>query len=290
MSLSDFAVEVAQAYKDACFAELSALKPGNVHIFADGHGMVVKDFILSAEASAIVIAKTDNGVGQRIKAAVQATWQAVNCNTNLGIILLAAPMIQASLLAYNDDKHPSLRVALASLLQNLSVEDAVLAYQAVEQASPAGLGEADEHDIHAQPTVTLLSAMQAAEERDLIAKQYSNGFVDIFNIGLVQYESAMSRWNNESWAISAVHLAFMAGFPDSHIVRKYGASKGAEIQQRAAEYLYGLLEQENPKLYQRALLEFDAALKAEKINPGTSADLTVATIFASNLQNILKQV
>ncbi|HSH97286.1 MAG: triphosphoribosyl-dephospho-CoA synthase [Methylophilaceae bacterium] len=289
MSLSDFAVEVAQAYKDACLAELSALKPGNVHIFADGHGMVVKDFILSAEASAIVIAKTDSGVGQRIKAAVQATWQAVNCNTNLGIILLAAPMIQASLLAYNDDKHPSLRVALASLLQNLSVEDAILAYQAVEQASPAGLGEANEHDIHAQPTVTLLSAMQAAEERDLIAKQYSNSFAEIFNIGLAQYESAMSRWNNESWAVSAVHLAFMAGFPDSHIVRKYGASKGAEIQQRAAEYLYGLLEQENPKQYQRTLLEFDAALKSEKINPGTSADLTVATVLASYLQNILKQ-
>ncbi|BCM24927.1 triphosphoribosyl-dephospho-CoA synthase [Methyloradius palustris] len=289
MSLADFAVEVAQAYQDACLAELSALKPGNVHIFADGHGMVVKDFILSAEVSASVMAQLDIGVGQRIKAAVQATWQSVNCNTNLGIILLAAPMIQASLLAYTDGMHLSLRESLAKVLQNLSLEDAVLAYQAVEQASPAGLGNADEHDIHAQPTVTLLSAMQAAEQRDLIARQYSNGFTDIFDVGLAQYESAIARWNNESWAVSAVHLAFMAGFPDSHIVRKYGASKGAEIQQRAAEYLYGLLEQENPKLYQRALLEFDAALKAERINPGTSADLTVATVLASYLQNVLKQ-
>ena len=78
MSLADFAVEVAQAYKDACLAELSALKPGNVHIFADGHGMVVKDFILSAEASAPVMAQLDIGVGQRIKSAMRATWQAVN--------------------------------------------------------------------------------------------------------------------------------------------------------------------------------------------------------------------
>jgi triphosphoribosyl-dephospho-CoA synthase len=289
MSLADFAVEVAQAYKDACLAELSALKPGNVHIFADGHGMMVKDFILSAEASAPVMAELDIGVGQRIKSAVQATWQAVNCNTNLGIILLAAPLIQASLLACKEGKSSSLKSALATVLQTLTVDDAVLTYEAIQLASPAGLGKADQHDVNVQPSVTLLAGMQAAQERDLIAMQYSNGFADIFDIGLAQYQSAMSCWSNESWAVSAVHLAFMAGFPDSHIVRKYGASKGAEIQQRAAEYLYGLLEQENPKLYQRALLEFDAALKAEKINPGTSADLTVATVLASYLQNILKQ-
>jgi len=289
MSSPDFSGEVAQAYKDACLAELSALKPGNVHIFADGHGMVVNDFILSAEASAAVIAKPDIGVGQRIQAAVQATWQAVNCNTNLGIILLAAPLVEASFLVFADSSHLSLRATLANVLQNLSVEDAVLAYQAIEQASPAGLGKAAEHDIHAQPTVTLLAAMQAAEQRDLIARQYCSGFADVFDTGLVHYQAALARWNNESWAVSAAYLAFMAGFPDSHIVRKYGASKGAEVQERAAEYLHALLEQENPKRYQRALLDFDTALKSEKINPGTSADLTVATVLASHLQNILKQ-
>ena len=33
-------------------AELEALKPGNVHIHAGGHGMTVRDFLMSAEAAA----------------------------------------------------------------------------------------------------------------------------------------------------------------------------------------------------------------------------------------------
>jgi len=289
MSVADFAVQVARAYQDACLAELSALKPGNVHIFADGHGMVVKDFILSAEASATVIAKPDIGVGQRIYDAVKVSWQSVNCNTNLGILLLAAPLIQASLLVYENSRQPSLKEALTGVLQQLTVEDAILTYQAIEQASPAGLGKADQYDVSIRPEVTLLVGMQAAQERDLIARQYCKGFADIFDVGLAHYESAMSRWNNESWALTVVHLAFMAGFPDSHIVRKYGAAKAAEVQARSAEYLHALLEQDNPKHYQRSLLDFDASLKSEKINPGTSADLTVATVLLSYLQKMLKQ-
>ncbi len=251
--------------------------------------MVVKDFILSAEASSSVITEPDIGVGQRIKAAMQATWQAVNCNTNLGIILLTAPLIQASLISFMGDRRLAFREALTDVLQTLSVDDAVLAYQAIEIASPAGLGHYDKHDISVQPSITLLAAMQAAEDRDLIARQYINGFSDIYDTGLAQYQSAMLRWNNESWALTAVHLAFMACFPDSHVVRKYGVGKGTEIQQRAAEYLHGLLEQENPKQYHRTLLAFDAALKSEKVNPGTSADLTVATAFLSYLQLLQKQ-
>jgi triphosphoribosyl-dephospho-CoA synthase len=35
------------------------------------------------------------------------------------------------------------------------------------------------------------------------------------------------------------------------------------------------------------LLAWDAALKDREINPGTSADLTVATLFAHRIRNIL---
>ncbi|MEY4929079.1 MAG: hypothetical protein RL279_818, partial [Pseudomonadota bacterium] len=42
---------LTQAYRNACLAELQAIKPGNVHVFADGHGMTVHDFIKSADAT-----------------------------------------------------------------------------------------------------------------------------------------------------------------------------------------------------------------------------------------------
>ena len=40
---------------------------------------------------------------------------------------------------------------------------------------------------------------------------------------------------------------------------------------------------DNPKTYQRTLMTFDQILKTEKINPGTTADLTVTTVLAAGL-------
>jgi triphosphoribosyl-dephospho-CoA synthase len=47
---------------------------------------------------------------------------------------------------------------------------------------------------------------------------------------------------------------------------------------------------ERPDQVLPALLTWDAALKEEAINPGTSADLTVATLFAHRLRTILPSV
>ena len=87
---------IADAYRAACLAELAALKPGNVHRFADGHGMTVADFAASAEASAPTLAAAGAGVGERVLRSVEATRQAVGMNTNLGILLLAVPLAAAA--------------------------------------------------------------------------------------------------------------------------------------------------------------------------------------------------
>ena len=87
---------VAAAYIEACLAELDAPKPGNVHRFAPGHRMEVEDFVRSAEASAAPIAARGARVGIRVRAAVDATLEAVGQNTNLGIILLCAPLAAAA--------------------------------------------------------------------------------------------------------------------------------------------------------------------------------------------------
>ena len=87
---------VATAYIEACLAELDAPKPGNVHRFAPGHRMEVEDFVRSAEASAAPIASRGARVGTRVRAAVDETLKAVGQNTNLGIILLCAPLAAAA--------------------------------------------------------------------------------------------------------------------------------------------------------------------------------------------------
>lgn len=275
--------QAALAFKSACLAELEALKPGNVHIFADGHGMQVRDFIKSADAAAEVIAQAGSGVGQRILSAVEASWAAVACNTNLGIVLLAAPLIEAAL----HGRQPTLQQRLQQVLHSLTVEDAEYAYRAIVMAKPAGLGHSAQHDVRQPPGVTLLQAMQQAEQRDRVAWQYAHGFSDIFTVGADAYNGALARWHNPAWATSAVYLQLLARYPDSHILRKQGASAALAVQQETRQHLQALLVQENPKRYQRELLKFDASLKQRGLNPGTSADLTVATVLAIYLQNAL---
>src|SRR5262245_59162273 len=162
------ASQVEQAYLAACMAELAALKPGNVHVYAAGHRMTVADFEASARASAPALAAPDLGVGQRILAALRRTRAAVSSNTNLGILLLCAPLAQAAL----ETPVGELRRSLHKVLAALSVDDAAAAFEAISLANPGGLGEAAEHDVRTPPVVTLLEAMRIAADRDRIAAQY----------------------------------------------------------------------------------------------------------------------
>lgn len=276
---------VETAFRNACLAELEALKPGNVHVFADGHGMVVQDFVRSAEAAAPAIAAPGLSVGQRIHHAVAATRQAVGCNTNLGIILLCAPLVHAAL----QEEGGTLRDRLRLVLRQLSMEDAAEAFRAIVLASPAGLGGASSHDVHDPATGTLLEAMRAAESRDRIAWQYMHDFADIFDSGLPCYRELARRWGWTAWAATAVHLTYMAAMNDTHIERKQGGSAADDVRRRAGQHAAAMLRLDNPKPYQRPLLQFDAELKAAGLNPGTSADLTVATLLADALERLLSE-
>ena len=141
----------------------------------------------------------------------------------------------------------------------------------------------DAHDIHQTPSLTLLQAMQVAADGDLIAQQYANGYQDIFNIGVITYQHFLAKWDRPAWAVTATYLAFLTEFEDSHIVRKYGKEMAQAIKRESENHFKNLTSQENPKLYQSTLLAWDADLKKRGINPGTSADLTVATMLANGL-------
>ena len=60
--------DIAAAFLAACAAELAALKPGNVHVHAAGHGMTVEDFA-AAPAAAPAIAAAGAPVGERVRRA-----------------------------------------------------------------------------------------------------------------------------------------------------------------------------------------------------------------------------
>ncbi len=265
-------------FKQACIAEIEALKPGNVHIFADGHGMTVQDFIRSAEVASPAIATQGAAVGKRILDAIHATWDAVGCNTNLGILLLSAPLLKAAEAAGEG----TLQSALDRVLASLTIEDAQLAFMAIARASPAGLGQSARGDVHEAATVDLLEAMRIAQDRDRIAKQYVTGYADVFRAAKL-YDEKRHSWQRPAWAATAVYLHFLSSFEDSHISRKHGIVTAEAVRDEAKRHFETFVALENPKTYMQTLLDYDANLKSRGLNPGTSADLTVATILCSSL-------
>jgi triphosphoribosyl-dephospho-CoA synthase len=255
-----------------------ALKPGNVHVHAAGHDMTVDDFLRSAEAAAGPLCEPSRSLGARIRAAVEASWAAVACNTNLGIVLLAAPIVAAA-----ERGSGPLGPRLRAVLHALTVEDAREAYAAILRANPGGLGRAAAQDVAAPPTVTLLEAMRLAADRDLIAHQYATCYADVFAIGMRRI--AQERPSNDAnWTTTLVFLDFLARFPDSHIARKFGLETAETVRREAAQ-----LRQDLPPARAeafRVLLDFDRALKERGLNPGTSADLTVASLLAAEAEAI----
>jgi triphosphoribosyl-dephospho-CoA synthase len=274
--------QIASAFEDACRDELDAPKPGNVHVFANGHRLDVIDFERSAVAAAGPLTASGQTVGARILGAIEATAAAVKTNTNLGIILLCAPLAAAAEISSHD-----LRFSLSRTLRALDLDDAELAFRAIVKASPAGLGRAERHDVFAPATAGLREAMAEAADRDRVARQYLTDFADVFELGEPRLVAALARSVDRRLATLVTYLGFLAAFPDSHIARKHGPAIAHETRERAVSL--SALAQKADRLEDilTDVLAWDAALKKANINPGTSADLTVATLFAHRLQNIL---
>jgi triphosphoribosyl-dephospho-CoA synthase len=269
------------AFLQACALDVAVRKPGNVSADSPGHGMQASQFIASAQAAAGPLFSSGASVGARIEGAVAATLAVAGCNTNLGIVLLCAPLARlVDLEPRLPDDDDAWRAGLTRVLAALDVDDAAAAYRAISAAQPGGLGRSDAQDVREPPTVTLLQAMRIAAPRDRIARQYADRYADLFETGLSALSAAGCGSQDRSVSTSAVqalYLAFLGRFPDSHIVRKHGAALAQDVTNEARLWLSraesGEIVADDP-----AFAAWDASLKARGLNPGTSADLTVASL------------
>ena len=280
--------------------DVAVRKPGNVSLHSAGHDMRARQFLDSARASAPALFDVRSGVGARIEAAVRATRAVAGCNTNLGILLLCAPLARAveglagggrveGLEGRDGRPGPEslaaarLQAALEAVLQALDLDDACAAYRAIATAHPGGLGTAPEQDVAAEPDVSLRAAMRLAADRDLIARQYANGHADVFALGLAAFSApAGAAQMTLAQRVQRMYLAWLATHPDSHIVRKQGAAAARAVSAEAAIWRDRLASA--PDAAESAdFAAWDESLKARGLNPGTSADLTVCTLFVAAL-------
>jgi triphosphoribosyl-dephospho-CoA synthase len=183
----------------------------------------------------------------------------------------------------NSQVEPSLWGRLNQTLNELIVDDAVFIAKAIVLANPGGLGASDQYDVHETPQINLLEMMRSAQDKDRISWQYANAFQDVVSFGINLYADALLKWENPAWATTGLYLGFLTSVADTHVQRKHGTDVAHALMQEAKVIESNYWATHNPKLMQKQLLAWDASLKARKINPGTSADLTVATLLASDL-------
>ena len=283
--------EVAGRAHFACVLEAGAPKPGNVspgRPFAD---VRYEDFVASAEA----IARPLEGAGRRplgetIHLAVEATAARTRANTNLGIVLLLAPLARAAVrlldrepLSDRDARLRLLRDEVRRVLSETTVDDARSAYQAIRRANPGGLGSAEEQDVAGEPTITLLEAMRLAADRDGIAREYATSYETTFQRGVPALLEARADGLTINDAIVETFLTLVAAEPDTHIVRRGGEALARRASRLAADALAtGGTRTEAGRL---SISAMDASLRDARNlgNPGTAADLTAATLFAALL-------
>jgi triphosphoribosyl-dephospho-CoA synthase len=273
--------EVATAGQLACLLEVSAPKPGNVSPGRHFHDTRFEDFLVSAAAIGPALAgAADRGLGDTILAAVDATARWTRSNTNLGIILLLAPLARAALRG-GESLQESLRETLAAT----TVADAVQVYAAIRRTRPGGLGAAAAEDVAAAPTVTLRDAMALAAEWDSVAREYATGFDITFGTGAPALRSARAAGLDWSDAVVETYLRVLGTVPDTHIARKLGRTAAVDVSRRARDVAQagGVRSSEG----RRALAAFDAELRdpTNSHNPGTSADLTCAALFVVILED-----
>lgn len=279
---------LAEAIRRACVLEASAAKPGNVHPRASFPDLIFEDFVRSAEAASPALAcAAELGIGRAISQAIEATRAVVSSNTNLGIVLLIAPLAAVPL-------DQSLQDGIGHVLSRLTRDDAVWVYRAIRLAQPGGLGTADDQDIANEPTGTLREVMALAADRDGVAAQYANEFAWVLNEGLPFLASVGGEFEH-CWEAATIelHLRLLAKHPDTLIARKCGESVAMDTSRRAQCCLDDLASVPLDATQRTRIIdEFDQWLRADghRRNPGTTADLVAACLFAAIRERVITGV
>ncbi|MFX1251530.1 MAG: triphosphoribosyl-dephospho-CoA synthase [Promethearchaeota archaeon] len=294
----------AQMATLACLLDVTSPKAGNVHRFSDFKDMGQEHFLASAIASFPMffegskrgkgiregrLSFSQTGLGELIKNGILATkeWN-LSQNTNLGILLLLIPLCTVSICANERDKEnwiESTRSMLSEILDHSTSVDSKNILTAIRLAQPAGLGKSEQYDVLDPQVFSELEKNQTnlrqlfgeCRTRDLICQEYTTNFEGIFKKGLLRFYEAHANHLPLRETILDVYLNFLASQPDTHLIRKFGATVAREVQQKGFEVLKAGSAYSKEGIL--AAYKFDKYLKERGYNPGTTADFTIASLF-----------
>ncbi len=138
-----------------------------------------------------------------------------------------------------------------------------------------------DQDVAAGLSVTLREAMALAADRDLVALQYANGFREVLHEALPMILTLVRDGLPLETTILTAFLGMLARHPDSLIVRKVGLDTARIVMRRAAEVVDAGWPREPGSHKLLEALETWLRARGSELNPGTTADLITAALFAA---------
>ena len=286
-------------------------KPGNVHRTANLKGMTFEHFISSSIAIGPALfgaaergfmageGKIDPskiGVGRAIKRAIGDTmkWQ-TNGNTNLGTVLLLAPLTAAAGVALGKDGKLTmerLRKYLSIVLKSTTPKDALDVYGTILMAKPGGLGHVAELDVRDQKSaerikkegISLYEIMGISSERDNVAKEWVTDMQITFEFGYPLAKKLHTKSRDMNTTTVQLFLELLSRYPDTFIQRTHGKIVADKVSKKATMIVRmgGMLTAQGRKL----VTKFDEELRKKVVNPGTTADLTASSLMLSILSGM----
>lgn len=297
----------------AALLEVSSYpKPGNVHRARDFPDTRYEHFLAGGvalgpamrslamrgfDAEEGKIGWEDVEVGRLALKAVDDSlvWQGGG-NVNLGVALLFSPLAAAGGAVLHDDEDIEaivLRSKLKEVVRSTTPDDVVHVYEAIRLAmTPRTLGEAEELDVRDDASLerirdeglTLLDVFRRCAGRDSICDEWVSDFEITFEIGHPYLKGSLDESGDINSSMVNTFLHILARQPDSLIARKAGQRRAAEVSERAR-----LILDEGGSCSERGLemlwkLDRDLQEAGGELNPGTTADMTAASIFVALLE------
>ncbi|RBQ22750.1 2-(5''-triphosphoribosyl)-3'-dephosphocoenzyme-A synthase [Candidatus Methanobinarius endosymbioticus] len=278
-------------------------KPGNVHRTCDFDDMVFEDFIISGivigdtiKEAAFHAKEINNSIsfkeanlGKYILRAVKETDKWIANNTNLGIVMLLTPISMSAAISSNLDE---LRENINEIIVNSTVIDTIALYEAIGIADAGGMGDQEEYSVTNQEAnkeliennLNIFDVLKISSSWDTLAKELTHKMPVTFDIGYPMFSKLKENYSINS-ATVITFLTILSQVPDTLISRKYGDEKAKEVSELAKEILDSTNFDENMNKFNKKLTEFDDYLFENKLNPGTTADLTASSIMLSYLDD-----
>lgn len=300
---------IAKCLETAILFEVSANKPGNVNFVVGFEGTRVEHFLASAVAAApsfeeaarrgIVVADGKLSIkevrmGELMKNCVADidAWQ-TGGNTLLGTVMLFMPLAVAAgmtPLKGNTFDLTALRKNIKLAVEATTAEDAVNVYEAIEIAKPSGLNGAPDLDVKAadsktrliKENVSLFEVFKIAASYDDVCYEWVNDYPITFNLAY-PYLTEQLKTKGLNTVIIHTFLKVLSERPDTFISRKIGKAKAQAVSTEARKVLeLGGVETQQGR---ESIILFDKTLRdsGNDYNPGTTADITAATLALCTL-------